>query len=191
MVTDGVTAPVVAVYAPCPFCNGDMEPRFDYGRIRYEHTASRPDCAGFALYFYPDDPAQVTAWSRRSPPIKAGEAVPVGWQWSDRNGMWYSIDSNTDRMPFAQQEALARSVAADNGGTARAVYASPQPEAYGVRAGIEALLDAYDAETTALPLGHEMPTRRSSTYNWRRAIVDDLRKLAALPPYTEQGETKP
>jgi hypothetical protein len=66
--------------------------------------------------------------------------------------------------------------------------ASPQPEAYGVRAGIEALLDAYDAETTALPLGHEMPTRGSSTYNWRRAIVEDLRKLAALS-HTEQ-ETK-
>jgi hypothetical protein len=79
-ITDGVTAPVVAVYAPCPFCNGDMEPRFDYGRIRYEHTASRPDCAdcaGFALYFYSDDPAQVAAWNRRSHPIKAGEAVPM------------------------------------------------------------------------------------------------------------------
>jgi hypothetical protein len=70
------------------------------------------------------------------------------------------------------------------------LYASPQPEAYGVRAEIEALLDAYDAETTALPLGHEMPTRGSSTYNWRRAIVEDLRKLAALS-HTEQGEPTP
>lgn len=37
------------------------------------------------------------------------------------------------------------------------------------------VLDAYDAETRSLPLGHEMPTRGASTYNWRRSIVDELR----------------
>lgn len=101
LVTDGVTAPVVAVYAPCPFCDGDMEPRSDYGRIRYEHTASRPDCAdcaGFALYFYADDPAQVAAWNRRSHPIKAGEAVPVTEAMCSADAgtatMWWCADAS-------------------------------------------------------------------------------------------------
>jgi hypothetical protein len=49
---------------------------------------------------------------------------------------------------------------------------------------IVALLDAYDAETSKLPLGHEMRSRGASTYNWRRAVADDLRKLAGLPPYS-------
>ena len=44
---------------------------------------------------------------------------------------------------------------------------------------VTALLDAYDAETTSLPLGHEMPTRGASTYNWRRSIVDEMRALYA------------
>ena len=47
---------------------------------------------------------------------------------------------------------------------------------------VTALLDAYDAETTSLPLGHEMPTRGASTYNWRRSIVDELRALNAASP---------
>lgn len=44
---------------------------------------------------------------------------------------------------------------------------------------VDALLDAYDAETKKLPLGHEMPTRGASTYNWRRSVVDELRALSA------------
>ena len=43
---------------------------------------------------------------------------------------------------------------------------------------VTALLDAYDAETTSLPLGHEMPTRGASTYNWRRS-----KDFPRLPPY--------
>jgi hypothetical protein len=124
MVTDGVTAPVVAVYAPCPFCNGDMEPRSDYGRIRYEHTASRPDCAGFALYFYPDDPAQVAAWNRRSYPIKAGEAVPVGW-------MLVPVEP-TEAMCSADAGTAATDRLAWNRAMYRAMIAA-SPKAYGVR----------------------------------------------------------
>lgn len=50
----------------------------------------------------------------------------VAWQWSDRNGMWYAVDSNTDRMSLADQEELARAVASSNGGTARPLYADPR-----------------------------------------------------------------
>lgn len=55
---------------------------------------------------------------------------------------------------------------------------------------IAALLDAYDAETKKLPLGHEMPTRGASTYNWRRSVVDELRKMAALQSHNEGSAGK-
>ena len=45
---------------------------------------------------------------------------------------------------------------------------------------VKALLDAYDAETSKIPLGHEDRGRGASSYNWRRSVVDDLRKLAAV-----------
>ena len=52
------------------------------------------------------------------------------------------------------------------------------------------LLDAYDAETTSLPLGHEKPTLGASAYNWRRAIVNELRALyAASPPSPAPAES--
>lgn len=45
--------------------------------------------------------------------------------------------------------------------------------------GVAALLDAYDAETSKLPLGHETPSHGRSTFNWRRAVVAELRDLSA------------
>ena len=67
-------------------------------------------------------------WDRRS---SDEQAEVVAWQWSDRHGMWYTVDTNTDRMPFSQQEELARMVAANNGGTVRPLYASPPAVAAG------------------------------------------------------------
>jgi hypothetical protein len=55
------------------------------------------------------------------------------------------------------------------------------------------LLDAYDAETANVPLGHENKQRGKSTYNWRRAIVDELRVMAAegvKPPPTAANHTR-
>lgn len=38
------------------------------------------------------------------------------------------------------------------------------------------VLDGYDAETEALPWGHERPSLGCSSYNWRRDVVRELRK---------------
>jgi hypothetical protein len=62
-----------------------------------------------------------------------------------------------------------------------AALSSPPEPVPSSPVGIAALLDAYDAETRKLPLGHETPRLGTSTYNWRRSVVDDLRKLAGLP----------
>jgi len=55
---------------------------------------------------------------------------------------------------------------------------------------VAALLDAYDAETKNLPLGHEMPTRGASTYNRPRSVVDELRKMAGLHPPALQSHNE-
>ena len=49
---------------------------------------------------------------------------------------------------------------------------------------ITELLDAYEAEVKKLPLGHENIQRGRSTYNWKMAIIRELRDLA------DKGETK-
>lgn len=70
------------------------------------------------------------------------------------------------------------------------LFASPPPAFPSAPQGVDpvaALLDAYDAETKLLPLGHEMPTRGASTYNWRRSIVDELRILSAIQTSPEAG----
>jgi hypothetical protein len=62
--------------------------------------------------------------------------------------------------------------------------AGPIPEAPADEE-VEGALDAYDAETRKLPLGHENRSRGASTYNWRRSVVDEIRALIALRRSTE------
>lgn len=38
------------------------------------------------------------------------------------------------------------------------------------------VLDAYEADVKTLPLGHEMPTRGCSTYNWKMSVLREIRQ---------------
>jgi hypothetical protein len=53
--------------------------------------------------------------------------------------------------------------------------------------GLSSVLDAYDAETAKVPLGHENRSRGASTYNWRRAIVAELRELIPTKPEAKES----
>lgn len=55
---------------------------------------------------------------------------------------------------------------------------SPSPAV--ATGGVTALLDAYEAQVKLTPLGHENIQRGRSTYNWKMAVIAELRKLAAL-----------
>ncbi len=46
---------------------------------------------------------------------------------------------------------------------------------------LDQVLAIYEAETNALPLGHEIPSRGWSTYNWQKAAIADMRRIAASP----------
>lgn len=50
------------------------------------------------------------------------------------------------------------------------------------------VLDEYERQTKALPFQHEIPERGCSTYNWRMAVIRDLR--AALAASTGQEVEK-
>lgn len=63
--------------------------------------------------------------------------------------------------------------------------ASPPAVAAG---GVTALLDAYEAQVKLTPLGHENIQRGRSTYNWKMAVIAELRELAALPTPPSRGE---
>ena len=62
------------------------------------------------------------------------------------------------------------------------LYAAPvpaQPEVAQVPEGMTAteLMDAFDAATAKVPVGEESETRGKSVYNWRRAIVREMRAM--------------
>ena len=68
---------------------------------------------------------------------------------------------------------------------------SPPPSGEAGEVTIDALLNAYDAETATVPLGHEHIGRGRSTYNWRREVVRELRELSkALPTIKEPTDGK-
>jgi hypothetical protein len=46
-------------------------------------------------------------------------------------------------------------------------------------ADLEAALEAYEAATRALPIGHEDKTKGASSYNWRMACLQEIRARAA------------
>ncbi len=50
------------------------------------------------------------------------------------------------------------------------------------------LLDAYEAQVKLTPLGHENIQRGRSTYNWKMAVIAELRNLAALSPVKGDGQ---
>ncbi len=52
---------------------------------------------------------------------------------------------------------------------------------------LERVLNAFDAATKTVPLGHENPQRGASTYNWRQSISAELRALAAALSAQERG----
>lgn len=45
---------------------------------------------------------------------------------------------------------------------------------------LEAVLDEYERRTKAIPLGEENPHHGKSVYNWRMAVLHDLRHIAGL-----------
>lgn len=44
---------------------------------------------------------------------------------------------------------------------------------------LASVLDEYERQTKALPGQHEIPERGCSTYNWRMAVIRDLRAMLA------------
>lgn len=48
-----------------------------------------------------------------------------------------------------------------------------------LRQQVDAVLDRYENEVKKLPLGHENVQRGRSTYNWKMAVIRELRDLAA------------
>lgn len=44
------------------------------------------------------------------------------------------------------------------------------------------VLAEFERRTKAVPVGHEIPSRGASTYNWRRCHLDELREIAAALP---------
>lgn len=49
-------------------------------------------------------------------------------------------------------------------------------------AALSPVLDAYEKQTRALPNQHEIPERWCCSYNWRMAIIRDLRAMLSMPP---------
>ena len=49
-------------------------------------------------------------------------------------------------------------------------------------AALSPVLDAYEKQTRALPNQHEIPERGCCSYNWRMAIIRDLRAMLSMPP---------
>lgn len=45
---------------------------------------------------------------------------------------------------------------------------------------LEAVLTEFERRTKGLPLGHENRSHGSSAYNWRSALMRELREIAAL-----------
>ena len=74
----------------------------------------------------------------------------------------------------------------DCGGSGKVSAALVSPPDNG--GAIAALLDAYDAETKNLPLGHEMPTRGASTYN---ADQTERRQVQGLEMAAHRGQLTP
>jgi len=63
--------------------------------------------------------------------------------------------------------------------TKREQLAAVVAEVLKLRALIDEVFDEYDAETKKLPLGATDRNNGASAYNWRRSVVDELRKLVA------------
>jgi len=55
------------------------------------------------------------------------------------------------------------------------LYTRPQPDER-LKVAME-LLDAYEASTKKLPLGHEQPALGCSSFNWRMAVICELRAI--------------
>ena len=126
-----------------------------------------------------------------SPPIKAGEAVPVAWKWVpvEPTEAMCSADAGTattDRL--AWNRAMYRAM----------IAASPQPEAYGVRITDEMVNAALPhligtSDKAVRPIGQFWPgmtADESEVANWYFYGADRVRAaLEAALSHTEQGET--
>jgi hypothetical protein len=101
----------------------------------------------------------IASWNRRSLPIKAGEAVGEAW--------------------FREANASATNIP---------LYASPQPEAYGVRAAVIeecARIAKYGMQRAQRDYRTESP--HSHAYRMAEEIYDAIRALS----HTEHGEPNP
>lgn len=115
------------------------------------------------------------------------EAEPVAW-------MVKGASKHSTKVYTHDTESGALAVAADWRNAGWSVSVTPlfahTPPAGHVVVPVERLttvLDEYDAQTKALPLGHEDRTRGASSYNWRRSVIDDLRAMLAALPHNQGG----
>lgn len=121
--------------------------------------------------------AVIRAYLAALPPIKAGEAVPVAMV-ADRLAAWFNSlpDGGMGKEHF---DALL------------SIAASPQPEAYGVRAGIvEAAAEVADVAADEQDvLAMEADESNFAAYRQGERIAKEIADAIRALSRTEQGET--
>jgi hypothetical protein len=130
---------------------------------RADVRAVAPDFLG-TIHVYPTVQLSLRA---------AEQQEPVAWQWSDGNSIWYTVDANTNRIPLDQQEHLARVIAADKGGLARPLFASPPP----------ATSDRIEAAVKALE--EIVAPTQTRDFAWWQTRIREV--IAGLRPSTSEG----
>ena len=124
-----------------------------------------------------------------SPPIKAGEAVPVMLRAAEAFNEEHGDPADTLHHGRGMIEAMRA-----------ALYASPQPEAYGVRVTdrqVEAaawailLVRFYNPEPEMYASLDAFYTDLRKSDHWADALAEARAALEAALSHTEQGETKP
>ncbi len=164
MVTDGVTEPVDEV----------AELAAKYADFRAVSLERLPEKKAIALAA---DIRRMAA--ALSPPIKAGEAVPVAWRGKYRaEAAWKYFTHAFDGFDPDKYQL-------------EPLYASPQPEAYGVRAGIvEAAAEVADVAADEQDvLAMEADESNFAAYRQGERIAKEIADAIRALSHTEQGET--